>query len=246
MKLENNNDIFNKEKNIDRNSDKNNKNNIIYKPKIELLPYYSKKRTYKKINKELDSQNLGKSCEINNNIFFRNSNELYNTDSTQDNNNINHSNNDKIFKKKISKYSKRQNNINTPQTFKMNHLNLTRNSLNNKTYNNSIKTISPFKNYIEKNNFNFYINNVNKNHKNFNIIQQNNYINNSFEYNLLNNKNLSKNKDVSYNISDNSKIYRTDRIKRPYLNIFQKKMITISIQIIENHFLKHKKYKILN
>lgn len=245
MKLENNNDISNKEKNIDIDSDKNSKNNIIYKPKIELFPYYSKKRTYKKISKELDSQNLGKSCEINNKIFFQNNNEVYNIDSTQDNNN-NIKNSSKIFKKKISKYLKKQNNINTPQTFKMSHLNSTRNSLNNKTCNNSKKDISPIKNYIEKNNYNFYINNVNKSHKNYNIIQQNNYINNSFEYNLLNNKNLSKNKDVSYNVSDNSKIYRTDRINRPYLNIFQKKMISISIQIIEKHFLKHKKNKILN
>lgn len=148
-----------------------------------------------------------------------------------------------IFIKKKTAYIKnKQKNI-SPKKGQSNDLNYTSNTLDNKTFTNNIingYSISPIKTVKLKNK-------IIDNSKNDEIMSNNNNIfteNNDYsqEYNNLKNKYLSNNKYLFYNIKNSKK----NTAQKKDLNMFQKKMITISVQMINRNILKHKKNSILN
>jgi hypothetical protein len=148
-----------------------------------------------------------------------------------------------IFIKKKTAYIKNKQKNFSPKKGQSNDLNYTNNTLDNKTFTNNIingYSISPIKivklkNKIIDNNKNDEI--ISNNNNNF--TENNDY---SKEYYNLKNKYLSDNKYLFYNIKNSKK----NMAQKKDLNMFQKKMITISVQIINRNILKHKKNSILN
>ena len=222
MILKNNNHLFNKKGNNNKKFDKNN-SNIIKKHKAEYIPNKVRDSIINK-KEQSDSDNLGKSY-------------------------------DKIvFIKKRNIYVKNKQKIISPKKGQSNDLNYVSNTLENRTFTNhtiidynkyKYKTISPIKIITLKNNN--ICNNKNEiiNYNNKKAQNKNNNNNNySTEYSKLKNKYLSNNRFLFYNINNN----RSKKIivQKKGLNMFQKKMITISVQIIDRNILKHEKNSILN
>ena len=146
-------------------------------------------------------------------------------------------------------YLKNQRNAASPMNLSNNYLmygnntlddsNRKRNSINDN--NNEYKTVSPIKKYIEKKNFNFYINNGIFTQGNNNTRDEI-YLNKSLEINKLHNNRYNYN-----NINDvyNNENQRSAELPYLKMNIYQKKMINIFAQIINKIIDKNRKKEIL-
>lgn len=225
MDSEINNRYYQKKENKYKYLDSNkHKNNIVYKSKADILPYNIK--YYKqepKVYIKLDPEYLENNYKNAENKYLKNQNDLYSPekDDNKYNNYINTSENDN---RKISSY----------------------NDDNNKEN----KTMSPIKKYIEKKNFNFYLNkgmktkNQNQSDNYKNNVNEENYVNKSVDFNYSKN-----NRYIDNNNIDNDSI-RSSQTQRKNLdsfniNIYQKKMIIIFIQIINKIIKKNKRRNIL-
>ena len=213
----------NKYKYINSNKDKNNN---IYKTKTDILPYNLKYKQEPKIYIKLDPEYLENNYKKAEKKYLKNQNDLYSP--TKDNNRYNNNN---YLNNTVDNNNRRINSFNN----------------NNKEN----KTISPIKKYIEKKNFNFYLNkgikaqNQNDNNKNdINNIKEENYANKSVDLNYSKN-----NRYIDNNNIDTDSI-RSSQTQRKYLdsfniNIYQKKMIIIFTQIINRIMQRNKRKNIL-
>ena len=166
-----------------------------------------------------------------------------------DNYNINNNSINKNEYMQQYPYLKNQRNTASPMNLNNNHLmygnntlddsNRKRNSINDN--NNEYKTVSPIKKYIEKKNFNFYINNGIFTQGNNNTRDEI-YLNKSLEINKLHNNRYNYN-----NINDvyNNENQRSAELPYLKMNIYQKKMINIFAQIINKIIDKNRKKEIL-
>ena len=213
----------NKYKYINSNKDKNNN---IYKTKTDILPYNLKYKQEPKIYIKLDPEYLENNYKNAEKKYLKNQNDLYSP--TKDNNRYNNNN---YLNNTVDNNNRRINSFNN----------------NNKEN----KTISPIKKYIEKKNFNFYLNkgikaqNQNDNNKNdINNVNEENYANKSVDLNYSKN-----NRYIDNNNIDTDSI-RSSQTQRKYLdsfniNIYQKKMIIIFTQIINRIMQRNKRKNIL-
>ena len=213
----------NKYKYINSNKDKNNN---IYKTKTDILPYNLKYKQEPKIYIKLDPEYLENNYKKAEKKYLKNQNDLYSP--TKDNNRYNNNN---YLNNTVDNNNRRINSFNN----------------NNKEN----KTISPIKKYIEKKNFNFYLNkgikaqNQNDNNKNdINNVNEENYANKSVDLNYSKN-----NRYIDNNNIDTDSI-RSSQTQRKYLdsfniNIYQKKMIIIFTQIINRIMQRNKRKNIL-
>ena len=213
----------NKYKYINSNKDKNNN---IYKTKTDILPYNLKYKQEPKIYIKLDPEYLENNYKNAEKKYLKNQNDLYSP--TKDNNRYNNNN---YLNNTVDNNNRRINSFNN----------------NNKEN----KTISPIKKYIEKKNFNFYLNkgikaqNQNDNNKNdINNVKEENYANKSVDLNYSKN-----NRYIDNNNIDTDSI-RSSQTQRKYLdsfniNIYQKKMIIIFTQIINRIMQRNKRKNIL-
>ena len=220
------------------------KNNKSYKTKSDVLTNNLNYSQNPYVYIKLDPEYLENNYQNEEKKFVQN----YITDNYIDNKkNIinNNSTNENNFKKKYP-YLKNQRNTTSPIKSKNNHLlyenktldenNRKRNSFNDN--NSEYKTVSPIKKYIEKKNFNFYINNRIYTQGNNNIKKEI-YLNKSTDINKLHNNRYNYN-----NIDDKYNYIETQRsvgLPHPKINIYQKKMINIFVQIINKIIEKHKK-----
>ena len=242
MESENNNKFYKKKEKIYKDMNYSYNDEILQKEKSDILPYADENKKNSKVYIKLDPEYLEnnyKKAEQYFSNYNQNKTNTYNPNYT-DNKYIN---SEKVFKKKAL-YFKKKPDINSPVKNSDIYLIYNNNSVNinpKKSSINENKTVSPIKKYIEKKNFNFYINNgINhKRYRNSNLDEEN-YINKSLELSRLNNRNIN-------NYLNDSKTFQTQRNKDfPYLNIYQKKMITIFVQIIKKIIEKNIKRNILN
>ena len=173
--------------------------------------------------------------------------QKYRTNNYTFNDNYNIKNNS-IYMKQYP-YLKNQRNKSSPINLNNNYLiywnitlddsNRKRNSIND---NNEYKTVSPIKKYIEKKNFNFYINNGIFTQGNNNTRDEI-FLNKSLEINKLHNNRYNYN---NINDSYNNENQRSTELPYLKMNIYQKKMINIFAQIINKNIEKHRKKEILS
>ena len=229
-----------KRKNISRNPNSNaiNYKSYIKNPKnIPNIKYQFNNKVYIKLDPEQFEQNYknneSKTIQANDEINSIYNRSIFNT--------INSNNNNKIFKKAF--YLRNSNNnslIRNNVNKTINGNNYTIDSYQDKINDN--RKYSPIRKYIEKKNFNFYINNETKGN---NISQKIPRINNTLEYKIINNKYLINNSKKM--INNNFKInqnYKNNDI--PTLNIYRQKMITIFVNIINKTILKNIKKEFNN
>jgi hypothetical protein len=239
--------LYKKKENIYPSLNSRRENNNKYKTRQDLLSHNLNYNQNPKVYIKLDPEYLENNYKNEERQFDPN----YKDNSFSYNLNNNNSTIGNIFKKK-SPYLKEEQNTNSPIKLKKKNLiygNKTlddikrkRNSINDNN-NNEYKTISPIKKYIEKKNFNFYINNGIYAQGNNNI-KEDVYPNKSLELNNLYNNRYNFN-----NINEQYIKTETERNRTlPYfkINIYQKKMVNIFIQIINKVLQRHKKKDILN
>lgn len=227
------NSFYIKRKNISRNINSNaiNYKSYITNPKnIPNIKYQFNNKVYIKLDPEQFEQNYknneSKTIQANDEINTIYNRSIFNT--------INSNNNNKIFKKAF--YLRNSNNnslIRNNANNTINGNNYTIDSYQDK--NNDYRKYSPIRKYIEKKNFNIYINSGTKSN---NISQKIPRVNNTLEYKIINNKYLINNSKKM--INNNFKInqnYKNNDI--PTLNIYRQKMITIFVNIINKTILKN-------
>ena len=227
------NSFYIKRKNISRNSNPNSINykSYITKPKnIPNIKQQFSNKVYIKIDPEQFEQNYknneSKTIQVNDEINTSYNRNILNT--------INSNNSNMIFKKSFYLRNSNNNSLirnNINKTINVN--NYTIDSYQDK--NNDYRKNSPIRKYIEKKNFNFYINSETKGN---NISQKMPRVNNTLEYKIINNKYLINNSKKM--INNNFKInqnYKNNDI--PTLNIYRQKMITIFVNIINKTILKN-------
>lgn len=237
----NNNKFYTKKENIFKDSKYMVNNETLKKEKTDILPYNEKHKKNSKIYIKLDPEYLENNYKKAEQYNY-NANKTYTYNPNyNDNNNLQ---SEKIFKKK-SLYLKKKADINSPVKINVKYLNYNNNTISNINYKknsfNENRTLSPIKKYIEKKNFNFYINNgvINKRNRRDNLDEEI-FINKSLELNRLNNRNMT-------NYLNDSKTFHTQRNNDiTFLNIYQKKMIIIFVQIINKIIEKNKIRSILN
>ena len=227
------NSFYIKRKNISRNPNSNalNYKSYIINPKyIPSIKHQFNNKEYIKLDPEQFEQNYknneSKTIQVNDEINTSYNRNIFNT--------INPNNNNKIFKKSF--YLRNSNN----NSFIRNNIN---NTINGKNYtidsyqdkNKDYRKYSPIRKYIERTNFNFYINNDTQGN---NISQKIPNVNNTLEYKIINNKYLINNSKrmINNNFKINQSFKNNDI---PTLNIYRKKMITIFVNIINKAILKN-------
>ena len=226
------NSFYIKRKNISRNQNSNaiNYNSYITNPKfIPSIKHQFNNKVYIKLDPEQFERNYknneSKTIQVNDEINTSYHRNLFNT--------INSNNNNKIFKKSF--YLRNSNN----NSFIRNNIN---NTINGNNYtidsyqdkNKDYRKYSPIRKYIERTNFNFYINNDTQGN---NISQKIPNVNNTLEYKIINNKYLINNSKrmINNNFKINQSFKNNDI---PTLNIYRQKMITIFVNIINKVILK--------
>ena len=270
MSLENNNQFYRKRDNIYRNSETTNNNykknnSILYQTKTDVFPFNSKYKPTQKFYKKKEPQNAEKNYNKTNKIVnpYKNRKDyMYITNNSNNNNSIN----DNSFKKNPI-YIRNLKDKKSPIKYNNNFIISASNTLDNRSHkknstlfninyndNKELKTVSPIKKYIEKKDFNFYINDINSNRNDI-ILQKLSNINNSldkiniYKNNISNsNNNNSFLENLNYTIKSSRSHQKRERdidINIPALNIYQKKMVTIFVQIINKIITKHKKYQIM-
>lgn len=269
MSLENNNQFYRKRDNTYRNSETTNNNykknnSILHQTKTDVFPFNSKYKPNQKFYKKTEPQNAAKYNNKTNKIInpYRNRKDFMHTTNNSNNNN---SINDNSFKKNPF-YIRNLKDKKSPIKYNNNFIMYESNTLDNRSHkknnkfninyndNKELKTVSPIKKYIEKKDFNFYINDGNKKRNDI-ILQKHSNINNSLDNikidkNNITNSNNNNNflENVNYTIKSSRSHQKRGRdidIDIPTLNIYQKKMITIFVQIINKIIIKNKKYQIM-
>ena len=225
-------------------------NHTIDKNRTSTIPLNLKYKFNQNVYIRMDPENLEKnykSIEPNETIYNnKNKTKIYNS--------INYSNNKSLFIKK-SFYSKKSKDNSLMET-STNNLSFTNNKKNN--YNNEHNIINTFKinnkneysnmnngrirefpKNKEKNKNTLFIHNRAKNKRNYSI-KIVPYINKTLEYKINHEDNSFKKNDNNSKINQNLKINDL-----PTLNIYQIKLVTIFVQIINKIVLKHKKIFII-
>lgn len=227
------NSFYLKRKNISRNPNSNDINYKSYITSRKFIPsmkHQFNNKSYIKLDPEQFEQNYknneSKNIQVNDEINTSYNRNIFNT--------INSNNKNRIFKKAF--YLRNSNN----NSFIRNNVN---NIVNGDKYgiesyndkNKDYRKYSPIRKYIEKKNFNFYINSETKNN---NISQKMPNVNNTLEYKIINNKYLINNskKMINNNFKINQSFKNNDI---PTLNIYRQKMITIFVNIINKTILKN-------
>ena len=238
--------IYRKEKYFYKNPNNvfNNKNRLP-KTKTYTFLYNSKYKPNKIVYIKLDPENLEKNYKKENPKIFRYGNEK--DYSYNQNNSINYNHNNNLFKKSFNLSNSKENSF---FKYNQNNINFSNNEIyNNKTNsfskrNKKLKIISPIKNFIEKNNFNIYINSGKNEFKNNNS-QEFFYMNKSKEYKIPDNNCLNNNnkKMINNNFRNNQRFKYNNFL---LLNIYQNKLITIFIKIIYKIILKENKNLIIS
>jgi len=226
------NSFYTKRKNISRNANSNavNYKSYITNPKIiPSIKHQINNKVYIKLDPEQFEQNYknneSKTIQVNDEINTVYNRNIFNTISN--NNNI-------IFKKSFYLRNSNNNSLirnNVNNTINGNNYTIDSYRDKNKDY----RKYSPIRKYIEKKNFNFYINSETKSN---NISQKIPRVNNTLEYKIINNKYLINNskKMINNNFKINQSFKNNDI---PTLNIYRQKMITIFVNIINKTILKN-------
>ena len=235
------------------NNTNNNNKNALYKTKTEVLPINAKKSPNKPYYVKIDPENFEKKYNK----------EKYNLPNTRKDNNYNNGNNkisnsstnssiktpfylrDTKDRKSPIKYNENNFIYYTSNTSKNKSRKFDKNTNDNK--NKLIKNVSPVKSL-----------NANRiNNSKYSAIQTNNNLDKNKNNRLYNNNNynnvFSDKKNISENANNNININRAYRSrdndrdnKIPSLNIYQKKLATIFVRIIDKIISKHKKNEIMN
>ena len=240
--------------NYNHNNTNNGNKNLLYKTKTEVLPINTKKTPNKSYYVKIDPENFEKKYNK----------EKCNLPNTRKDNNYNNGNN-KISNSSTNSSIKKpfylRDTKDRKSPIKYNENNFiyyTSNTSNNKSRkfdknknenkNKLIKNVSPVK-FLNANRIN--------NNSKYSAIQTNNNLEKNKNNRLYNNNNynhvLSDKKNISENANNNININRAYRSrdndrdnKIPSLNIYQKKLTTIFVRIIDKIISKHKKNEIMN